>query len=71
MEGLFSRLDRDVGCVCRVDGQARIHGDSNSGNGGEGGLATGPGSVANGENGHRGGLATGAGSDANGVAVWH
>jgi hypothetical protein len=39
--------------------------------GGEGGLAMGPGSVANGENGHRGGLATGAGSDANGLAVWH
>ena len=42
---------------------------TNSGNGGNGGLAIGPGSQANGANGQKGGFAIGAGSDANGGGV--
>jgi hypothetical protein len=50
-------------------GTANGESGTNNGNGGDGGLAIGPGSVANGEDGHRGGLAIGAGSDANGGGV--
>jgi hypothetical protein len=47
-------------------GTANGESGTNSGNGGDVGLAIGADSVADGENGHSGGLAIGAGSNANG-----
>ncbi|HXX96191.1 MAG TPA: hypothetical protein VEL11_03630 [Candidatus Bathyarchaeia archaeon] len=62
---LFCGGNAGNGGFALYDGTA--NGESGTiGNGGDGGLAMGPGSVANGENGHEGGLAIGAGSDANG-----
>jgi hypothetical protein len=50
-------------------GTANGESGTNNRNGGDGGLAIGQGTMANGENGHRGGLAIGSGSDANGGGV--